>query len=167
MNSTNDPCLPSDTDEPSRHVDLGLPIDSDNSTLLDDPCLPMEPSTSANHEDLDTTMDPEPAMPITALSRCINCGVDVAERRKHSLNLLEVQNGSRKIYFVYILYENNAVGRQAIKQYCCNCIVGRRTVGCCAHVMTVIWFLSWARYQNNIYPPAQFLDHVLLTYDSD
>lgn len=73
---------------------------------------------------------------------------------------------SRKIYFVYIVYDNNE-GREAIIQYCCNCIVGRRTVGCCAHVMTIMWYLGWARHQNNINPPAQFLDNVLLTYNSD
>lgn len=55
---------------------------------------------------------------------------------------------SRKIYFVYILYENNRSGREAIKKYYCNCAVGRRTVGCCAHVMTIIWFLGWKRYQD-------------------
>ncbi|KAJ8708930.1 hypothetical protein PYW07_013534 [Mythimna separata] len=74
---------------------------------------------------------------------------------------------SRKTYFVYILYESNTEGRAAIKQYCCNCMVGRRTVGCCAHIMTIIWFLSWARYQEHVNPPAQFLDNVLITYESE
>uniref|UniRef100_A0A2A4J551 SWIM-type domain-containing protein n=1 Tax=Heliothis virescens TaxID=7102 RepID=A0A2A4J551_HELVI len=74
---------------------------------------------------------------------------------------------SRKVYFVYILINSNDSGRSAIKKYCCNCIVGRRTVGCCAHVMTVIWYLGWARYQTNIFPPAQFLDDVLIVYDTN
>lgn len=74
---------------------------------------------------------------------------------------------NRKLYYVYILFKNEEEGINAIKQYCCNCIVGRRTVGCCAHVMTVIWFLGWARYEDNINPPAQFLDNVLLIYHSD
>lgn len=74
---------------------------------------------------------------------------------------------SRKTYFVYILIRNNATGRTAIHQYCCNCIVGRRTVGCCAHVMSVVWYLGWARHQTSIVPPAQFLDGVLLVYDAD
>ena len=74
---------------------------------------------------------------------------------------------SRKTYFVYILYENNTNGRTAIKHYCCNCMVGHRTVGWCAHIITIIWFLSWARYQKIINPPAEFLDHILITYESD
>uniref|UniRef100_A0A2H1VBB2 SFRICE_028392 n=1 Tax=Spodoptera frugiperda TaxID=7108 RepID=A0A2H1VBB2_SPOFR len=73
----------------------------------------------------------------------------------------------KHILYTYILYENNTEGRTAIKQYCCNCMVGRRTVGCCAHIMTIIWFLSWARYQKIINPPAEFLDLILITYESD
>lgn len=74
---------------------------------------------------------------------------------------------SRKIYFVYILHNNDLQGRDAIKEYCCNCLVGRRTVGCCAHVMTIVWYLSWARHENNVTPPAQFLDNILIVYDSE
>ncbi|RVE47928.1 hypothetical protein evm_007442 [Chilo suppressalis] len=69
---------------------------------------------------------------------------------------------SQKTYFVYILINTSENGREAIKNYCCNCVVGRRTIGCCAHVMTIIWYLSWARYQENVNPPAQFLDNILL-----
>lgn len=79
---------------------------------------------------------------------------------------LQSRHIDRKIYFVYILYNDQYQGIQAIKHYCCNCIVGRRTVGCCARIMSVIWYLSWARYEN-ITPPAQFLDHVLITYENE
>ncbi|XP_063829743.1 uncharacterized protein LOC135080779 [Ostrinia nubilalis] len=69
---------------------------------------------------------------------------------------------SHKTYFVYVLVDGSEIGTYAIKQYCCNCVVGRRTIGCCAHVMTIIWYLSWARFQENLNPPAQFLDDILL-----
>ncbi|KAJ8687901.1 hypothetical protein QAD02_023696 [Eretmocerus hayati] len=42
--------------------------------------------------------------------------------------------------------------------YYCQCKNGARTIGCCAHVMSVLWFLGYARYVPNISPPAQFLD---------
>ena len=74
---------------------------------------------------------------------------------------------SRKIYYVYILINNNRSGREQIEQYCCNCIVGRRTVGCCAHTMTILWYLGWARHETNITPPAQFLDELLIQYDDE
>lgn len=67
----------------------------------------------------------------------------------------------RKIYYVYFIINNNNAGRHAIQQYYCNCIVGKRTVGCCAHVMTVIWYIGWARFEQDVTPPAQFLDNVL------
>lgn len=70
---------------------------------------------------------------------------------------------SSKKYYIYILIDATLNGRYAIKNYCCNCIVGRRTIGCCAHIMTLIWYLSWARYQTSIIdPPAQFLDDILI-----
>ena len=71
----------------------------------------------------------------------------------------------RRQYYVYILIENDLNGRNGISEYCCNCIVGRRTVGCCAHVMTLVWYLGWARYQSNIEPPAAFLDDVVVRED--
>lgn len=75
---------------------------------------------------------------------------------------IKSRHTSRKMYFVYILVDNSQTGRNAITKHYCNCIVGKRTVGCCAHVMTIIWYLSWARYQPNITPPAQHLDSILL-----
>ncbi|XP_045778261.1 uncharacterized protein LOC123876146 isoform X1 [Maniola jurtina] len=74
---------------------------------------------------------------------------------------------SRKTYFVYILVDSSLSGRQALLQYYCNCIVGRRTVGCCAHIMSIVWYLSWARYQEYISPPAHFLDSILVVYEDE
>ncbi|KAJ8737558.1 hypothetical protein PYW08_000153 [Mythimna loreyi] len=73
---------------------------------------------------------------------------------------------SRKAYFVYVLIDNSLNGREAISQYYCNCKVGKRTVGCCSHTMTILWYLGWARHQNNIEPPAQFLDDLLIDFDN-
>ncbi|KAF9410990.1 hypothetical protein HW555_010122 [Spodoptera exigua] len=67
-------------------------------------------------------------------------------------------------YYVYILVANGVNGREGILEYYCNCI-GRRTVGCCAHVMTLVWYLGWARYENNIVAPAAFLDEVVVRED--
>lgn len=33
--------------------------------------------------------------------------------------------------------------------------------------MTVIWYLGWAWHQTNIFPPAQFLDDVLIVYNTN
>lgn len=70
------------------------------------------------------------------------------------------------IHTYLLISKDNAVANtlQAIVGYCCSCLVGKRTVGCCAHVMTVVWFLSWARY-NDVYAPATFLDDFFTEYD--
>lgn len=67
---------------------------------------------------------------------------------------------SARTYFTYLLISKNQEvvnTLDAIVGYCCNCRVGRRTVGCCAHIMTVVWYLSWARY-NDVNAPASYLD---------
>ncbi|RVE44543.1 hypothetical protein evm_010809 [Chilo suppressalis] len=67
----------------------------------------------------------------------------------------------RKTYFVFIAVEREQHGRDAIIGYCCNCIVGLRTVGCCSHVMSVVWYLAYGRHEG-VSAPAEFLDTVLL-----
>ena len=71
---------------------------------------------------------------------------------------------SQRIYYVYILYESQSTNNSVddILSYYCSCIVGNRTLGCCCHVMTVIWYLGWARHQNTLAAPALFLDNVLV-----
>eukprot|EP00732_Lithocolla_globosa_P003902 Lithocolla_globosa_v1_NODE_3328_length_1686_cov_3.584906.p1 type:complete len:202 gc:universal NODE_3328_length_1686_cov_3.584906:174-779(+) len=38
----------------------------------------------------------------------------------------------------------------------CQCQAGNRTVGCCAHIATVVWYLGYARH--NGYGPSKFLN---------
>ncbi|CAG9790244.1 unnamed protein product [Diatraea saccharalis] len=39
-----------------------------------------------------------------------------------------------------------------------------RTVGCCAHVMVVAWYLGYARYEEVVHQPARFLDLIINEY---
>lgn len=71
---------------------------------------------------------------------------------------------SSRTYYTYILVNKDENVRDtlgAIVGYYCSCLVGKRTVGCCVHVMCIVWYLSWARY-NNVSVPALFLDNVFL-----
>lgn len=67
----------------------------------------------------------------------------------------------RKTYYTYVLYNTETRGRTAIKEYYCTCIHGRRTLGSCAHVITILYYLGWARH-NDFGHPAAFLDSVLI-----
>lgn len=73
---------------------------------------------------------------------------------------------SNRQYFTYILLNLNGQDWcQRIEEYYCTCIIGKRTVGSCAHVMTIVWYLGWARHQDNVQPPASFLDGILVRED--
>lgn len=67
---------------------------------------------------------------------------------------------SRKKYRCYVKYVPNAIGRSGIEEYVCDCANGLRTVGCCAHVATIIYFLGHARYLSRIIRPAQILTNL-------
>lgn len=46
--------------------------------------------------------------------------------------------------------------------YYCTCKAGARTIGCCAHVASILWYLGWARYQQYIkYPSRALLNFIL------
>ena len=51
-------------------------------------------------------------------------------------------------------------GVDSVSGYSCSCPNGLRTVGCCAHVATVLWYLGFGRHQSEILIPADFLNNV-------
>lgn len=69
---------------------------------------------------------------------------------------------SNKAYYTYLLIskeQNRANSLESVIAYYCSCLVGNRTVGCCAHTMSVLWYLSWGRF-NEVSAPASFLDNI-------
>lgn len=50
---------------------------------------------------------------------------------------------------------------EAIVGYYCTCKNGQRTVGMCSHVMTIIWYLSYARYMQNLKLSGDWLMNIL------
>lgn len=65
---------------------------------------------------------------------------------------------SRKTYNAFVLIDKNSNAENAVLSYCCECYVGLRTVGCCSHVMTVLWF-TLHKKDRDIPKPASFLDN--------
>jgi hypothetical protein len=58
--------------------------------------------------------------------------------------------------------EDNHQEERAIDGCYCTCKSGSRTVGCCAHVTSVIWYLGYARHQENVrYQSTKILHSVL------
>ena len=63
-----------------------------------------------------------------------------------------------KSHHIFILVDHSKVGRDSIMEYFCTCEAGKRTVGCCSHVMTIIWYLGYAQYQNICVPNPSICD---------
>lgn len=63
-----------------------------------------------------------------------------------------------KVYHnTFALIDANGIGDEAVLGYHCECFVGRRTVGCCSHVMTILWSVLYAK-NRDVPKPAAFLD---------
>ena len=101
---------------------------------------------------------------------------------KEDENIIRVKIGSRmsshSMHNALIEFVPFSVGPSSIKGKYCSCKVGSRTVGLCAHLCSVIWFLSYARHRdfsprcyelaNNILNAADLIAvHSLEEFDSD
>lgn len=76
-----------------------------------------------------------------------------------SVNMKSRYRGKKK-HMIYILYDSNGdIGK--ILHYC-TCQHGQRTIGCCAHIMTVVWYFSFGRY-GNAKDPASHLNDFFIT----
>lgn len=72
---------------------------------------------------------------------------------------LASRHRSQKNYDAFILADASKNGPSAIIGYCCDCICGLRTVGCCSHVATILHYLCIARNNGGIRPVAEHVDH--------
>jgi len=66
-------------------------------------------------------------------------------------NILRLQIQSRhtlsKVYNLWIEYSQ---GINPIISWYCQCKVSARTVGCCAHVASVLWYLGYSRHSKRL-----------------
>ncbi|CAF0897886.1 unnamed protein product [Brachionus calyciflorus] len=60
------------------------------------------------------------------------------------------------------LTESSKKNDTLINGWYCTCKNGKRTVGCCSHVSSVIYYFGYARYLENIPKPASFLSDIFL-----
>jgi len=107
-----------------------------------------------------------PKMTVAEIAQKITCGIYQLEQARHYVDqhmdeegglafyvhksandLIRARLQSRHIqstkYFVWIKFENDQ-----ISGWYCQCKAGRRVVGCCAHVATLIWYFSYAHHIN-------------------
>ena len=61
-----------------------------------------------------------------------------------------------RIYYSYMLIDGNRGDRHAIAHYYCTCLTGSRTIGSCAHIISIVWYMGIGRHTDfNL--PAQLL----------
>jgi hypothetical protein len=63
-------------------------------------------------------------------------------------------------YNVYVKYQTNSNSVDAIESWYCTCKAGMRTVGCCSHVASIIYFLSHGKYLEHIPNPNSKLTSI-------
>lgn len=53
---------------------------------------------------------------------------------------------SQTTYHTYVLFDQFGAGSKCILSYYCECKTDQRTMGCCAHIMCIIWYYSFGVY---------------------
>lgn len=81
--------------------------------------------------------------------------------------LVRSRHINKKTYKCFIEYQPNSIGYSGILRHCCDCANGLRTVGCCSHIATVIYYLSNARYKSRIIKPSKILSQLFSSSDVD
>ena len=71
-----------------------------------------------------------------------------------------------QLWIAFIEADENGVlqeqNEEPIQGYYCTCKSGARTLGTCVHVAAIIWYLAYARYQENLrYPPMNLLNAII------
>lgn len=65
-------------------------------------------------------------------------------------------------HFQYVLVDREKEGDESIISMFCDCESGARTVGCCAHLMTIVWYLSYA-HNHPVSFPNPNMSHLAVT----
>lgn len=83
-------------------------------------------------------------------------------KKMKKMKLLMVRLNSRfrsnKSHGVFILIDMLVRGDKSVLAYCCECYNGLRTVGCCSHVMSVIYYCLHIKNPGALPNPAGFLN---------
>jgi hypothetical protein len=60
-----------------------------------------------------------------------------------------------------VSHENDEQLEEPILGWFCQCKSGARSLGCCAHIASVLWYLGHGRHERTLYPSSSLLTSVL------
>ncbi len=75
-------------------------------------------------------------------------------------SIIQSRHIGLKKYIVYVKYEPQTHTLAGIESWYCTCKAGMRTVGCCSHVASIIFFLSYGKYLDHIPSPSSKLKSI-------
>ncbi|XP_062580526.1 uncharacterized protein LOC134242456 [Saccostrea cucullata] len=79
---------------------------------------------------------------------------------------IQSRHVSAKRYFLWISFDETST--PPITGWYCQCKVGARTVGCCAHIAAVIWYLGFQRHSvDRLLTPTDYKEFILDAPDTD
>lgn len=73
---------------------------------------------------------------------------------------------SQKFHKAYVLIDLNGNGSEKIIAYCCTCKNGLRTIGCCSHVTSIIWYSYYIDIEKVKFPSPN-LNNFFVNQDAD
>lgn len=73
---------------------------------------------------------------------------------------------SNRFHRVYVLLSLDFNNKYVVNQFCCSCRHGRRTVGCCSHVMALLWYTLHIDSTTMRFPSSNF-DNVFDKWDDE
>ena len=76
---------------------------------------------------------------------------------------IQSRHKGRIKYKCYIKYVPLKDGPSGIESWYCSCLCGNRTVGCCSHISSLIYYFSCGKFLNNIPDPAGELSNFFTT----
>ena len=68
----------------------------------------------------------------------------ITEERGKKILRVHIQSRHRtsKQYYLWVEWDPKVNGSKSVTGWYCTCKAGMRTVGCCAHIAAVIWYLG-------------------------
>lgn len=86
----------------------------------------------------------------------------VPENIKSVLVMIDLKSRfvNARTYRSYVLFDSEGNDANAVLGYFCSCKNGLRTVGCCSHVMTLLYYLGFAQRSIGIKEPSPHLRNI-------
>lgn len=75
---------------------------------------------------------------------------------------------SNRTHKVYVLLSLDTIRNYVVNSFCCTCKHGFRTVGCCSHVMALIWYTLHVDHNSvNVLLPSSNLDDIFENWQDE